>query len=310
MRLSAVVLTYNEELHIERCINSIRAVCDKILVVDSYSNDRTVEIAEALGAEVVLHHYRSYGEQFNFGIDTLNTNEGWVLRVDADEVLLPDSTKVLRQWLAQQPDDVAGAMLRRRMYFLGHCIKWGGMDPIWQLRLFRAGSGRCEQRIQDPHLLVAGRVVRSDLRLDDINLRPLDWWISKHSWYASREAIVLLDRKYNFLPREARTISGQRGWQADCKRFLKEHAYLSMPGPLRSTLYFLYRYIVMLGMLDGVHGFYFHLMQGFWYRSLVDAKILEVERLLKQRNVSVPEAIEICTGISAGSGSSVSKNRL
>lgn len=292
----ALILTLNEELHISRCIESLRDHCASILVVDSGSTDRTVEIALQSGAQVIFNPWVNYATQLNFGIDFLAGRAGWLLRIDADEILDRDSVETIGPAVSRMPADVDGIAVQRRIFFLGQRIKHGAMEPSWQLRLWRNGAGRCEQRWMDEHIKVTGRVARSGIVVSDKNLNSLTWWTSKHNSYASREAIDILNQRFGFLPQDSLLSEGASA-QARIKRFLKNSVYLKMPAGVRPIGYWLYRYILCFGFLDGKSGFYWHLMQGLWYRVLVDAKVEEILKFADSNQCSLIEAIQAKTGI-------------
>jgi glycosyltransferase involved in cell wall biosynthesis len=294
--IHAIILTLNEERHIGRCIESIRPHCDSITVVDSGSTDRTVEIARLSGANVLVNPWINYATQLNFGVDHLAGRAGWLLRIDADEILERDSAETISHAVSRMPADVDGIEIQRQIFFLGKRMRHGAMEPSWQLRLWRNGAGRCEQRWMDEHIKVAGKVERSNVVVIDINLNSLTWWTSKHNTYASREAIDILNQRFGFLPLDSLHSAGASA-QARIKRFLKTNVYLRMPAGVRSIGYYLYRYVVCCGFLDGKSGFYWHLMQGLWYRVLVDAKVEEILRFAGSNNCSLIEAIQAKTGI-------------
>jgi glycosyltransferase involved in cell wall biosynthesis len=289
----AIILTLDEEIHIARCIESIRDHCVSITVVDSGSKDRTCEIARAAGADVVTNRWINYATQMNFGIDHLAGRGGWLLRIDADEVLEPGVD--VAALLTQLPESVSGLLVQRRIYFLGRRIRHGGIEPSWQLRLWRNGRGRCEQRWMDEHIQTDNAPVSSAVEISDKNLNSLSWWTAKHNSYASREAIDLLNARYNFLPGN-NAVTAALGSQARIKRQIKEQIYRFLPGGLRALVYFLYRYVLRLGFLDGRPGYYFHVLQGFWYRTLVDAKVREIVDYAEALNVTLERAIADRTG--------------
>ncbi|WP_368911677.1 glycosyltransferase family 2 protein [Taklimakanibacter deserti] len=293
----ALILTLDEEQHIGRCIKSFEGQCASVTVIDSGSKDRTVEIARSHGAQILTNPWINYATQMNFAIDALAGKTGWLLRIDADEVLDADSAETLQQAVSKAASDVDGLLVARRIHFMGRRIRHGDIEPSWQLRLWRNGRGRCEQRWMDEHIKVAGGVTRTGLVLSDINLNTLTWWTAKHNSYASREAIDILNHRHGFRPSDG-ISSGGASRQAKRRRFLKEHVYMSLPSGLRAVFYFLYRYVFRLGFLDGRSGWYFHLMQGLWYRTLVDAKVVEIETYAATRKVSIIDAIRACTGIS------------
>jgi glycosyltransferase involved in cell wall biosynthesis len=290
MAIHAIILTLNEERHIARCIESIREQCQSITVVDSGSTDDTVAISQQCGVDVLSNAWVDHGTQINFTIQTLVERGGWLFRIDADEVLDKDCSETLQQAISRVPANVGGLVVQRRIYFLGQRIKHGSIEPSWQLRLWRNGAGRCEQRLMDEHIIVSGNVAKSKIVISDINLNSLTWWTEKHNKYASLEAIETLNNRYRLLAgdsiRDARASP-----QAKLKRFVKERIYLKIPSGGRALLYFLYRYFLRFGFLDGKAGFYFHMLQGLWYRTLVDAKVNEILAYAKDNNISLADAI-------------------
>lgn len=148
----------------------------------------------------------------------------------------------------------------------------------------------------DEHLLVDGPVAEFIGEIVDDNRNSLTWWIAKHNTYASREAIELLNVEYCFIVRT--TVSEHTaGSHKGAKRWLKEKFYGRLPIGLRAQMYFLYRYIFRLGFLDGREGKAFHVLQGFWYRYLVDMKVHEVRTYMRNNNVEASEAIHVVLGI-------------
>lgn len=284
--LTIVILTQDEARHIGRCIEAVRPLGARIVVVDSGSLDDTRVIAEAAGAEVIRHRWVNYAQQFNWAIDTVGGAGGWVMRLDADEVVSPALCARIAAFVAAPADDdVAGATVDRAIYFLGRKIRWGGMYPTQVVRLWRSGRGRIENRWMDEHVVVDGRVVHIPGEVADINLNSIGWWTAKHNGYATREAIDQLTIDVDA------PATGEIGRQARRKRWMKDHLYARLPLGLRPLLYFLYRYIVLLGFLDGWQGLAFHGLQGFWYRFLVDVKIAELRALARERGQSLAEVV-------------------
>jgi len=294
-QIHAIILTFNEERHIARCIGSLGDQCASITVIDSGSSDRTRQMAEDLGAEILVNPFVNHAEQVNFAIDKLAHKSGWFLRIDADEVIDSKGSQDLAAAIGSVTDDVDGFLIMRRIHFMGRRIRHGGIEPNWQLRLWRSGTGRCENRWMDEHIIVAGSVRQSAIVLSDINLNPLDWWIGKHNSYASREAVEVLNSSHHFKPVDK--LSAGAGGQATKRSFLKNKVYNKVPAELRSLLYFVYRYFVLFGFLDGRAGWHFHVLQGFWYRFLVDAKVHEVHMYMKQHDADIISAIDKVLGI-------------
>lgn len=296
MKLVAIILAFNEEQHLPRCIASLQSVATDIVVVDCYSSDATLEIARAHGAQVIQHEWLNHAAQFNWALTQLGPDVDWVLRIDADEYLTPQLAADIRACLPSLEEEIEGAYVNRRMMFQGKLIRHGGVFPVKVLRLFRYGKGECENRWMDEHIKVAGRTVDLAGELIDDNLNSLTWWTDKHNKYASREAVDLLNLKFDFMPHD--TVANLRGGkQAGVKRWLKEQVYARLPSGFRAFAYFFYRYVLRLGFLDGHAGTAFHFLQGFWYRYLVDAKIAEVQRYMREHGVDARIAIKQVLGI-------------
>ena len=295
MTLTTVILTFNEERHIARAIGAVAAVSDRVVVVDSGSTDGTVDIATTLGAQVLVHPFVTQARQFNWALSQLPADTDWVFRLDADEVVSPALAQSLAAFVAQDGAGAAGAEVLRRIAFLGRPIRWGGLFPVPIVRVLRFGKGRSEDRWMDEHILLDGPVAALKGELLDDNLNSLTWWTAQHNAYASREVVELLDLEHGFLQRGTANTLG--GGQAGLKRWLKEKVYSRLPGGLRALVYFLYRYLLRAGFLDGREGFAFHVLQGFWYRFLVDTKLSEVRAYMARQSCSAPDAIEAVLGI-------------
>lgn len=294
--LTVVILTKNEELHIERALSSVRGIADRTIVVDSGSTDRTLELARAMGATVLSNRWTNHATQFNWALDQLPADTQWVMRLDADEYVTPDLECEIAQRLPELPADIHGIAIGRRMNFLGERVRFGGLFPIRITRLFRYGRGRCENRWMDEHILVDGATADFAGEIIDDNRNSLTWWTEKHNAYASREVVEMLNLEYDFMARE--TVADLKGGkQAVIKRWLKEKIYARLPTQLRASLYFFYRFVLRLGFLDSKKGRAFHILQGFWYRYLVDAKMHEVRSYMRDTQKDAKTAIRDVLGI-------------
>ena len=274
-KLAVLILTFNEEDHIERAILSAQKIASDVIVVDSYSSDRTVAIAQNLGAQVVQNEFESHAAQFNWGMKFVRPNIDWIFRLDADEVITPELRRSLEEKLPLYSETVAGLAIRRRIFFLEKPIKWGGVFPIRVVRIFRRGRGSIEDRLMDEHVVVDGEVDSGiNGEICDISHHSISRWIAKHNVYASKEAFEVLNEEFEFVARAASDVQGAAG----LKRTLKLKVYYRLPYFIRPIIYFLYRYLLRLGFLDGYRGFAFHFLQGYWYRYLVELKVSEVKR--------------------------------
>ncbi len=288
--LTVIILTRDEERHIARAIESVAAIAREIIVVDSGSTDRTIEIAEAKGAHILCNPWTNHASQFNWALDQLSPDSGWVLRLDADEIVSPELANEIASRLDGLGAEITGVSVGRRMNFLGRPVRRGGVFPVRLIRIFRHGCGKSEHRWMDEHIVVSGQVTEFSGEIIDDNLNSLSWWTAKHNDYSSREAIELLNLEYGFMIDDGSSLlhcSREAGW----KRLLKEKLYARLPLGLRAFCYFLYRYLFRLGFLDSREGAAFHILQGFWYRYLVDIKLYEVKCRMEEGDIGIVEAI-------------------
>ncbi len=274
--IAAIILTYNEEKHIERCIRSLHGIADEIFVVDSFSTDNTVKIAISLGARVYQNRWKNYASQFNWALLNCPIRSKWVWRIDADEYI-EKPKQPIRGQIEQLPEQVTGIYVKRKIVFMGRELLHGGWFPVWHLKIWKYGKGFCENRWMDEHIkLTEGECSKIDCTQIDWNLNDLSWWTEKHNAYASREMIDMLDTKYlifadNQVPPNLFGTDEQR------KRWLKIR-YANLPLFVRPMINFIYRYFFRLGFLDGKQGLIWNFLQGFWYRFLVDTKIYELSK--------------------------------
>lgn len=275
-RIAAVILTKDEEIHIERCIRSLTDYCAEIWVVDSFSTDNTLDIARSLGAHCVQHAFENQARQFNWAIDSLDIQADWIWRVDADEYITPDLGRMAAEAVTTCGNDVNGIYVNKAIVFQGRKLRHGGWYPAPQIKIIRKGYGRSENKVMDEHLVItSGTTIYLDGDQTDENLRDITWWTEKHNRYASREALNMLRMRYVPDCGEEGVTPRLFGNDAERKRWLKLR-YARMPLFVRPFLYFFVRYLLKLGFLDGGAGFVWHVLQGFWYRFLVDAKCMEI----------------------------------
>ena len=272
--ISVIILTYNEKIHIERCINNAKKFAKEIYLVDCYSEDGTVEMAQSMGAKVFQHPWENYSKQFNWALQNLPITTEWIWRMDADEYLSDDLISELHQKLPSLPNNINGFTAPCLRIFMGKYIKHG-IIPLILLRLFKIKYAICENRYMDEHIqLSEGKIGSLKNPFYDDNLNGLTWWTNKHNGYATREAIDLLLTEYDLLPQESVVNSGAHS-AAIRKKKLK---YIKLPLFWRAFAFFILRYIFRLGFLDGKEGFLWHFLQGFWYRTLADTKVYEIKK--------------------------------
>lgn len=272
--ISVIILTYNEEIHLERCLNNAKKFAKEIFIVDSFSTDKTVEIAQRMGAKVYQHAWENYSKQFNWGLQNLPIQTEWVWRMDADEYLSEELINELHQKLPQLPQGTNAFTVPCLRIFMGKYIKHG-IIPLILLRLFKIKYATCENRYMDEHIAISEGIIGSlNNPFYDDNLNDLTWWTNKHNGYASREAIDLLLTEYNLLPQNTVVNSGENATNVRKKKL----KYIKLPLFWRCFAFFFLRYFIRGGFLDGKEGFLWHFLQGFWYRALADAKVYEIKK--------------------------------
>ncbi|MDO9271247.1 MAG: glycosyltransferase family 2 protein [Methylobacter sp.] len=293
--LTVIILTFNEELHIERCLHSVFQVSKQVFLVDSFSTDSTVENAEKLGVKVWQHEFKNHANQLAWALENLPVDTEWVMRVDADEVISPILAEEIRENLSLACAETDGYLVYRLVCFNGKVIRYGGVSH-WVLRIWRKGTAKVEPRWMDEHMVLnSGGMKRLGGKYIDNNLNNITWWTNKHNNYSTREAIDLLNKKYGFLSTSSGNYILTR--QTHCTRWLKENLYLRLPLGFRAFMLFIFRMTFRLGILDGIDGVIFHFLQGFWYRFLVDIKVREVEHRMRTEGIDCVEAIQREFGI-------------
>jgi glycosyltransferase involved in cell wall biosynthesis len=240
--LTILVLTKNETLHIRRCIESLKNIAEKIIILDSFSTDDTMNIINEYGELIEFYQNKwiNYSSQFQWGLDNIPIKTDWVMRMDADEYIDDDLQKEIISDLPNLDKSKNCVFIRRKYYYKDKWIKYGAVYPLVLLRIWRTGEGRIEQRWMDEHMVVKkASPIRFKGHIIDHNLNDMRWWIDKHIRYADREVVDLLNIKHSLFERDGDIISkgGAKGWD-------------------------------------------FHLMQGLWYRSYVDIRYKELDKLI------------------------------
>jgi glycosyltransferase involved in cell wall biosynthesis len=280
LSITVIILSFNERLHIERCLTRIMPLVQRVVVVDSFSTDGTVDIARQLGAEVLQHPWKNYSDQFQWGLDNARPSTDWVMRLDSDEYIEQGAQATLRNKLPSLPNEVTGLTFQLKVIFRERFIRYGRYYSTVLLRLWRNGVGQIEQRWMDEHIVLSRghteKIAGGDLV--DHNLNDIGWWTDKHNRYATRHMIDFINREYSLYGEDERI----RGTEAAArrKRFLKNSVYGRAPIYLRALLFYIYRYFIRLGFLDGKEGFLFHFLHGFWMYMLIDAKIDEARSFI------------------------------
>ena len=291
--VTAIVLTFNEEKNIKDCLKSIKDLCDEIYVVDSGSKDKTIDIAKEYTDKIISHPFENYSRQRNWALENLPIKNEWILNLDADHrvtsELKDELTAIFNNGI---PADINGFLISRRTIFMGKWIKHGGHYPTYHANFFRKGFGKCEEKLYDQHFLVKGNLMKLKGDIIDIITDSLTNFTLRHNNWSTLEAVYQLTSKKNTKV----VIANFSGHAIQRRRALKSF-YEKFPLFIRPFLYFVQRYILRLGFLDGKEGMIFHFLQGFWFRFLIDAKVFEIKYLAVKEKKSISEIIKSNYGI-------------
>src|SRR5687767_1663723 len=280
--VAVIVLTYNEEINIAQALDSVSGWAKEIFILDSFSTDRTLEVARPFGCHISQHKFEDYARQRNHALDQLPIRSEWVLFLDADE-WLPDALKQEISTVLATGPEANGFYLNRRLIWMGRWIR-RGYYPSWILRLFRRGKGRSEDREVNEHLIVEGATAQLREPFIHEDRKGVTDWIAKHNDYASRSARALLHAEP--APGSDEIEAKWSGTQAERTRWLRHRVWDRLPPLIRPFIYFLYRYIVKGGFLDGRRAFVYHFLQALWFPMLIDIKYLELKAALAKAGVS------------------------
>lgn len=257
MNISVIVLTFNEETNLAACLESVSGLTREIFVVDSGSVDRTKEICASFGAKVYDHPFVFHVKQWEWALGNLPLQTDWVLALDADQRVTPELAKEIRALSEEELEGVDGMYLKRRQIFRDKWIRFGGYYPIYLLKMFRRKAVYLDPSdLVDHHFYVSGKTIQLRNDLIEANKKEDDigFWIEKHNRYARLMAKEQIERKGDYPT-------------------LKKRVWARLPLFVRPFLYFIYRYVIRLGFLDGKQGAIFHFMQAFWFRLLVDINV-------------------------------------
>jgi glycosyltransferase involved in cell wall biosynthesis len=267
--ITAIILTRNEEEYIQDCISSIKHIVKRIVVVDSFSTDKTIEIANMAGAEVYQHDFFNYAKQYMYAVEIAKVKTTWILRIDADERLTKESAEELAKLCDEnEMTDINGIILRFYNIFLGKPMMHGGMYPWKKLSVYKTGKGNIEDRNMDEHIVLnSGKIIEAKKDSKHLAFRGLTFFTNKCNWYSTREAMDYFEQEQ---------LSTKN---ADFKTLLKMKIYYKLPLGFRAWGYYIYRYYIRFGFLDGKEGKIFTFFHAYWYRFLVDAKIFEHQKM-------------------------------
>ncbi|HEY3824919.1 MAG TPA: glycosyltransferase family 2 protein [Bryobacteraceae bacterium] len=276
MNLAVVVLTWNEEDNLPRCLESLSSLQCPVFIVDSGSTDETLDIARRYRARCFQHAFHTHNEQWSWALGNLPLESEWVLGLDADQSLTPELAEELKETFESSiAPDVDGFYVTRRQVFHGRWIRHGGYYPKRLLKIFRREKVIFDRTdLVDHHFYVPGRtlILRHDIVEDNRKEDDLAFWIEKHMRYA---ALIASEEHQRGNEHNAPIQPALLG-SPDQRGLALRAWWRRLPLFVRPTLYFLYRYFGQSGWMDGKEGFLFHFLHAYWFRVMVDAKLDEI----------------------------------
>ena len=276
---SFIILTYNEEFHLQRLLNSLDGIDAQVYVLDSGSTDATVSIAEKYSAVVLTHPFENHPHQWDFALKNFDIKTPWVICLDADHIVTPELKAQLYAFNEKDYADVDGIYFNRKNYFKGRWIKHGGYYPFYMLKMFRYGKGYSDlNEGMDHRFIVPGKTVvwkEGYIKEENLKENNIRFWIEKHNRYSDLVAREEIER----MQKMRTQIIRPDFWGSPDERtaWLKQ-IWWQLPLYVRPILYFIYRFIFRLGILDGREGTIFHFLQAYWFRLIVDIKIDEINQ--------------------------------
>ncbi len=278
MTISVLIATLNEEANLPRCLDSL-AWCDDIVVIDSHSNDRTVDIARQRGARVLTRTFDNHAAQRNYALDNVAFKHEWLLNLDADEACTAPLLEEMQQKISTTEFDAY--YLPSKMMFFGKWLRFSGDYPSYQARLGRLPAYRFKQ---------VGHAQREDMPPERVGYikqpylhysfhKGLADWFEKHNRYSTDEALEII----NLGAYQQLDIAGLLavGNAIRRRRALKALYYRL---PFRPAIRFLYSYVFRLGFLDGAKGFTYCRLKAI-YESMISIKLREYRRRAKKLSI-------------------------
>lgn len=274
---SFLVLTFNDDMHLERLIKSVEGLDAKMFIVDSGSGDRTLDICKQHAIHVIYHPFENHPKQWHHALTAFKISTPWVICLDADQVVTPDLFAMLREFDDDAYGDVDGIYFNRKNFHKGTWIKYGGYFPFYMLKMFRVDKGRSDlNENMDHRFIVPGKTKvwkKGYLLEENLKESSIQFWLDKHYRYSDQLAQEEVERMLQL--RVQSTKPKFWGNPNERKAFFK-NIWWRLPRYLRPTIYFTYRITIQGGFLDGKTGIIFHFLQGFWFRLIVDIKIEEL----------------------------------
>lgn len=276
-QFSFIIITYNEEIHLGRLLQSISELDARIFILDSGSTDKTIEIGRQYGAEFLQHPFENHPLQWDYALKNFQVKTPWVICLDADQVITSELKNRLIHFKDEEYPGINGIYFNRKNFFKGRWIKHGGYYPFYLLKMFRYNLGYSDiNENMDHRFIVPGKTeIWKDGILLEENLKEnnIRFWIDKHNRYSD---LVAQEEVERIMQLRTQTIQPRFWGSPDERTAWRKQLWWRLPRYVRPMIYFTQRIVFQLGILDGRTGVIFHFLQGFWFRLIVDIKIDEI----------------------------------
>lgn len=276
---SIIILTFNEEIHLPRLLQSIAGLNAPIFVLDSCSTDGTIKIAEDAGATILQNPFENHPKQWDFALKNFPVKTPWAICLDADQVVTPELQQQLLNFKDADYLTANGIYFNRKNFFKGKWLRFGGYYPFYLLKMIRYGIGYSDlNENMDHRFIVPGNTIiwkKGHILEENLKENNIRFWIDKHNRYSD---LLALEETERIAGIRNQTIKPRFWGSPDERTAWLKQLWWHLPRYVRPTLYFTYRMVFKLGILDGRTGVIFHFLQGFWFRLVVDIKIDEIAK--------------------------------
>lgn len=264
-KIAIVFLTFNSDKTIENSLRMAHKITKEILIIDSFSHDKTISICKKFKCKVIKRKFKNYSNQRNWIIKKINNKYIWQLHLDADEVLDEQAVQQINNILEIKKSKKEVFLIKRKYYFLGKKLNFPGLNE-WHLRFFKSYSSSCENTLYDQHFISKKKVFKLNGYMHDDDKLNLNNWKRKHEKWARLESLGIIKNK---------KFTNNFKFKNDPRYFYRliKIVYYKLPRYIRPIIYFVYRYLFRLGFLDGKIGFLFCYYQAFWFRLLIDKNL-------------------------------------
>jgi len=261
--ISAVIITFNEENIIEECLKSL-SFANEIIILDSFSTDRTLEIASKYNVKIVQHNFDNYANQRNRLLNLVSGTSKWVLMVDADEIVSKELKCEILHVINYSNDNISLYNIRRKDIYNEKWLKYSSGYPTWFGRLFRNGDVWVEREINEEYHTKGKIGFLNEHLIHYPYNKGIGWWLNKHNLYSSLEAKLLNDNNDKIINfKDLISLS-----PIIRRKVYKKIFYLL---PFRPFIVFIILYFFKLGFLDGYLGYRICRLRSF-YEMLINIK--------------------------------------